>query len=527
MERDTSGWYGFESLYDADGNLIESGTDDSTEKGFRINTISLNASSWVGENFVQMNTKFYRTKTNYFRPTHIVPVDPLSAIRDVNIDTDTLNKSYELGADVERTLVDTLTGKAILLYTQLDQGADSTQDRLDSIRGRTLLRIANTDTRQTERIARLEFDWAGWPDQTLQLNLEQAVNVLDRSLLQTDDRGTGPVPVSVPGANSRVREERYDFLLQDNWSRDIYRVEVGLGAESSTLAQTGDANLSRDFFFFKPHAILGYVPEEGRQVRLRLAREVSQLDLTDFVTATVFEDNDLALGNPNIRPDRTWVSELSFEQRFGRNAIIKLSAFHHWIDDVLDLLPLSSDFEAPGNIGDGRRWGLRLEGTVPLAAIGLDNAKLDLNLLWQDSTVIDPVTGQPRRLSGEGGQGGYRTLGIRNGNIHYYTRVDFRQDFTDQRVAWGWTVAERGRRPLYKVNEFDVNSDGVAVDAYIETTRWWGVKTRLLIENMLDFVNGRDRVLYTGERDLSVVDSVIDSDRHTGRRFTLYINGNF
>jgi hypothetical protein len=335
------------------------------------------------------------------------------------------------------------------------------------------------------------------------------------------------VLVDVPGANSRVKEIRWDLLLQDTWSLGSFDLDMGLGAEASTLSQTGDAELSRDFVFFKPHLVMTYSPGQGKQTRLRLAREVSQLDLTDFVSATVFEDDDLALGNPNIRPDTTWIAEVRHERRFGEASVVSVKAFHHWINDVLDLLPLSPDFEAPGNIGDGRRWGIEVKSTLPLDSISLDNARLDLNALLQDSTVVDPVTGLDRRLSGGGGQGGYRTLALRNENIKYLVRVDFRQDFESARVAWGWTVADRGSRPLFKVNELDVHNDGIAINTFIETTRWFGIKTRLLVENVLDFTRSRDRTLFAGERDLSPMDGMIESNRFTGRRFTLYFNGSF
>jgi hypothetical protein len=527
LERDTSGWYGTENEYDADGRWLTTGPDESTEKGFRINSISLNASSWLGRNFIQLNSRYMTNTSNYFRPTANVARVPGIPSREVIIDTDTTNVQYEIGADLERALGDNLSGKLIFLFVNTDTESDSSRENIDSLLGRTLLRQANTDTGQEETIGRIELDWSGLPDHAVQLNLERAYNVLDRGLLQTDDRGTGPVVVNVPGANSRVEEVRWDGLLQDTWSLGRFDLDLGLGAEASTLRQTGDSELERNFFFYKPHVIFGYASGRGDQTRLRLAREVSQLDLEDFVSATVFEDNDLALGNPNIQPDTTWVSELIHERRFGDVMVIKLTMFHHWISDVLDLLPLSEDFEAPGNIGDGRRWGLKLEGTLPLDWLGLQNARLDLSGLWQDSTVTDPVTGLTRRLSGEGGQGGYRTLGVRNKNIEYSVRADFRQDFQSARVAWGWTIADRADRPLYKVNELDVHNDGVAINAFVETTRWFGIKTSLLVENMLDFTRSRDRTLYSGARELSAVDGFIESNRFTGRRFTLYFSDSF
>ncbi len=526
MERDTSGWTGTESKYNGNGVLLEAGPTDRVEKGFRINSLNLNASSWLGDNFINLNSRLTKDKTNYLQPNS--STSPANRIRDVIIRSTNKNFEYELSGDIGRAFTETLSGKLILLYNNKDQGSDSSQENLDSLLGRTLLRTADTDTERQEQISRLEFDWSGYTGHAVQLNLERAYNVLDRGLVQTDNKGLGPVNVKVPGANSRVNEVRYDMLLQDTWSQGNLNLDMGVGAEASTLEQTGDAELKRDFSFLKPQAALSYKSEQGNQTRLKMAREVSQLDLTDFVSATVFEDDDLALGNPNIRPQTTWVAEVSQEQRFGKEKVIKLTGFHHWIHDVLDLLPLSPTFEAPGNIGDGRRWGVELESTFPLDWTGLRAAKLNVRALWQDSKVTDPVTGLDRRLSNDGGGTGYRTLENLNGNIHYHFRVDYRQDFEQARMAWGWTVADRDKRTLYKVNELDEYSEGTAINTFIETTRWFGIKIRLEAANMLSYDQHRERTLFTGERNLSAVGTKIIRDRrHDISRFGLFLDGNF
>jgi hypothetical protein len=528
LERDTSGWQGTESVFDGNGVLLETGPHNSTERGFRLNSLNLNASTWMGQNFVQFNSRLTLNDTHYVRPNGSVSQIPGGSDRDELIDLKTQNLEYELGLDVERRILDSLVGKLILLHINDDSDSASTQDVTDSILGPILSRIADTQTDSKEQIARLEFDWSGLSQHAMQFNAERAYNVLDRNLVQTDDRGMGPVLIDIPGADSRVKEIRWDFLLQDTVSYGALDLDLGLGAEASTLSQTGDSELKRDFFFFKPFAILGYSPDQSRQSRIRLAREVTQLDLRDFVSATVFEDDDFALGNPNIHPETTWISEISHEQRFGQETVIKLTGFHHWISDVLDLLPLSPDFEAPGNIGDGRRWGVELETTIPLQWLALNGAKLDFRALWQDSVVTDPVTGQKRRLSGDGGGSAYRTLEILNNNIGWRVRVDYRQDFEAARFAWGWTVADRGKRPLYKVNELDVHSEGKAVTAFVETTRWFGIKTRIVMENVLNFKRNRVRTRFEGERDLTPVESIIVRDRqHDVYRIALYLNGSF
>jgi hypothetical protein len=300
-------------------------------------------------------------------------------------------------------------------------------------------------------------------------------------------------------------------------------LDYGLGAETSTISQTGDAEQSRDFFFLKPQAILTWSSEQAQQTKFRVAREVAQLDLNDFVSATVFEDDDLALGNPNLRPDTTWVTEVSHERRFGRLTVIKVRAFHHWISDVLDLLPLSDTFETPGNIGDGRRWGVEIESTIPMDWLGLKGSKFDIKARLQDSTVNDPVTGNSRRLSSPGGDFPI----IYNVENKYAVEMDFRQDFEEHRIAWGWDVITRANRPRYKVNELEIYDDKYVLNLFVETTRWMGVKVRLSGSNVLDSPGYRDRTVFTGRRDLSPVRFREVRDLARDRSVTLSVSGVF
>jgi len=250
------------------------------------------------------------------------------------------------------------------------------------------------------------------------------------------------------------------------------------------------------------------------------------LDFNDFVSATVFEDDDLALGNPDLRPETTWRLELSHERRFGKDGVTKLSAFHDWVSDVEDLLPLTPTFEAPGNIGDGRRWGFELESTLPLERLGLKGAKLDINARWQDSSVVDPVTGHDRVFSVRSAGGRLLPLIYRVEN-EYAITVNFRQDFEAARIAWGWEMRARGERPFFKVNELDVSDEGAEVNTFIETTRWFDTKIRFGAENILDLVETRDRTAFVGERDLSTVDFRELRSRTRGFRVALDVSGSF
>ena len=525
VEKSATGEGGIEDRFNGNNILIEKRVENSIEGGHKLGA-NLNASGWLGETLLQLNTSI----------NHMIEEEPVVSIRTPqsppanprleNFNSDREELEYEIGMNAERSLNSDLTGKAILLFIRDNYDEIDTQQSINAAGIQTRFREADAETIETETIGRLEFDWSGWESHALQLNMEGAHNVLDGSLSQFVNSGLGPVPVDVPGANSRVEELRGDFLLKDTWSLGQFELDYGLGAETSMISQSGDVDLERDFFFVKPHVTFSYAPDQDSQTRIRLAREVAQLDFDDFISATVYEDDDLALGNPNLRPETTWIAELGHEQRFGELSVIKLTLFHHWISNVLDLLPLSATFEAPGNIGDGKRWGIEIENTLPLEWLGLTGARLDLKLRWQDSSVIDPVTGEHRMLSGNSGFGGTPYIDFRDENKYAFI-AEYRQDLDAAKVAWGAYIGMRAERQLYKVNELDAYDEGISLNTFIETTRWFGMKLRFLAENLPNLSQQRDRTAFTGARSLSPVDFREVSVGKEGVRLTFLMSGSF
>jgi outer membrane receptor protein involved in Fe transport len=419
-----------------------------------------------------------------------------------------------------------LQGKAILLFAREHEEGISTQESVESTGARLEFKEAREEAKTTETIARLEFDWSGWTGHALSADIEGAYNVLDNALAVTENSGAGAVIVDVPNGNSRIEEVRGDILFNDIWSPGRWSLDYGLGAEVSTLTQTGDADQQRTFIYIKPKILLSFTPNPFRQSSLRLEREVAQLNFNDFVSTTVFVDNDLALGNPNLKPETTWIAELTHERRFGAQGVVSLKGFHHWIKDVMDLLPVSDKYEVPGNVGDGRRWGMEAAGTMPLDWLNLAGARLNIKLRWQDSAVKDPVTGEDRRLSADGGFSGPPTIHFRSDN-EYVVDIAFRQDRENSAWAWGWDTAFQADRTLFRVNELERFEEGVELNSFVETTRWLGMKIRLEGRNLLDYLEVRDRLAYAGRRGLSAIQRRELRLRKPGRIFTITFSGVF
>jgi hypothetical protein len=529
---------GPEEIFDGDGNLIEKrynfkGHGHNGFEGYDATGFA-NALTWFGETLVQINSKVASQHRNFKTLLTRVPQPPGSGeSRSDLFYQERRNRIIEVGLDAERFLSDNLLAKGIFLYNYTNQYPDDTQRTFDGDGIETRFVISDTEADISEAIARIELNWAGWQDHAVQFNLEGALNILDKTLIQTTDRpGVASVVERVPGGNVRVKEERGDFLTKDTWSLGNITLDYGLGLEISTLSTTGDTEQSRSFTFFKPESLLTYAPNRRMQTRIGIRRDIAQLRLNDFASTTLLEDNELTVGNPDLIPQATWVFDLSQEWRFGEIGVVTLSAYYHSITDVIDLLPIEvagrpdEFFEAVGNIGDGSRTGLRLDSTLSLDWTGLQDARLDMQLGWQDSSVTDPVTGEDRVLRSSGYFNPHPAISFEN-ETEWTFIIDYRQDFEASRFSWGWRAEDQGERPQFKTNEYDLRDASLRLHAFVETTRWWDLNISLGFENLLNFDKSRDRLVFTGLRDLSPVDFREVEHRTIGTDVILTVSGRF
>jgi len=496
------------------GEVAEDRFLDRIGKGHGV-TANLNTETQLSETVLRFNGEVSYKTDSFQKSAREVPRAEGSNERTVVDSEGADTMSFELGGDVQTPLSEAFSLKAIALFSYSDADSFSSQEIRDASGRQVSLEFADSATAQSESIARLEFDWREFDDHTLKLNLEGAYNTLDNALELTRDTGNGPQPVPVPGANTRVEELRGDFALSDSWALGDFALDSELAVETSTIKQSGEVGAERSFFFLKPNLKVTYAPGSSQQTRLAFRRDVAQLDFNDFVSSTNFFDDDLDLGNPDLKPDNTWILELSHERRFGDIGAVELTGFFHWINDVQDLVPVVVDdrlFEVPGNLGDGKRYGLEFEATLPLAPIGLDGARLDLDGRWQHSEVRDPVTGRLRSLSGE---------------RDYEAEIAFRQDFDRARLAWGWSLALQDERSFFGADERDIHDAGPNLNAFIETTRWFGLKLRAKLENILNRDFRRDRRVFERRRALSPRAFREFRDGPRGRSLTLEISGSF
>jgi hypothetical protein len=378
--------------------------------------------------------------------------------------------------------------------------------------------IDNSDNRAGEHVAR--GVWTTKPDMqhTLEFALEGAYNYrrVDRESL------LGPIggpyaPLAVPIASTKVEEDRAEASINDVWRvNPQLTLEAGFNYEASTISQSGDASVDRDFTYSKPRAVATWLPNAEDQWRLSVVRDVSQLDFGDFATGLNSISTSANVGNPLLVPEQTWKSSLQWKRPLGPRGSLSITGFYDDIEDTQDFITVPGVCTTPaftlgactavGNIGDGKRWGGRIEATLPLDSVGIAGGLLKMNVGAQDSEVTDPITLETRQISSE---------------QEFDWVLDFRQDITSMKLAWGGKVNSVGPVPHYRADRFEViEPKDPNVDLFVETTALLGgLLVRVTAANLLDVEKETDRQYVSG----------LDEFRSStmGRNVTITVAGAF
>lgn len=339
--------------------------------------------------------------------------------------------------------------------------------------------------------------WSRPLGEGLQLRLggEAAYNFLEgRAALEEDGE-----PVDLPGARVDVRETRGELQGSAAWRpAPGWTLEAGARLEGSRLRHGGEADLTKELVYLKPRVFVGRRLPGGRELRLRVEREVGQLDFEDFAATASLLSDVVTAGNAELEPETAWVFEAAFEQPLFDTGAVVVTWRHSRIDNVLDRIPVvgpDETFDAPGNLGRGRRDELVLSYTVPLTRFGVAGGLLTGEATWTWSSVTDPTTGERRRISGD------EPL---EGEVH------FTQDLPAWRFRWGVDVTLAESEWEYRFDQVERARTSAWVAAFAEYAPSPVWRIRLKAENLTDRPIRRRRELYAVSRAEGAADTVED-----------------
>jgi len=348
------------------------------------------------------------------------------------------NQEFEVGGDLEFEVGSIGRLKTLFVLNRTENDDEIIQDSIENdTNTRLFSSIADYD--EGETILRTAMT-SNFGRHTLEYGGEAAFNRLDKSFAFNGD----------PLENAVVEEDRYELFVTHSFQlSDKISMQSALTEEFSTIFQDREGETKEHKFqFLKPRVELRYDQTASDQYRLLVERTVSQLNLNDFVASRNVDDDTINFGNPNLEPESSWSSSLSYERRFADDGgSLELEARYDNISDHIDKILIGADDSGVGNTGSAWRRQLNANLNTRFGFVGFPSAVLTVSYTYEESQATDPFTGEKRMM--------------RNSTPHY-VRVNFRHDVENTNFAYGISAHRRSGRErqdvsLYELTDFEIH----------------------------------------------------------------------
>lgn len=320
-----------------------------------------------------------------------------------------------------------------------------------------------------------------------EFGFEIANNKLNTSANETENG----VLLPVDGADVIVEEWRAELFATFSYEvNSTFTLEGGITAEFSQISVSGDTDQTQKFDFIKPRLSATYKVNNNNTLTLESEHRVGQLNFNDFASSTEASDDSSTLGNPDLKPDQTTEIAATYDWTFSERGSLKIKAFYQWRSDILEQVILETDesedevSQGLGNAGDARFWGFVADLNLPLDYI-LPDALLEISYKYNDSQFYDSIISADRTI---------------NDYSPNWTSFKFRQDVISQKFAWGIEYWGDFLDTSYRVDEIQTFGGNKRLRFFIETTRFFGLKTQLEISNLNTARYTRSRYFYQKDR---------------------------
>ncbi len=412
-------------------------------------------------------------------------------------------KNYEISSDYEFGVAG---GRLKLVaFRRFEHSPSENVFRQDFTGGRSpegsqFNRVAD----EAETIGRSEFSWkSGKADWSI--SAEAAYNFLDSKSELFELVGGEFVQEPLNNPNTRVAEKRGQIIL--SYGRPLsptLTLQTQIGGEYSELKQTGGGGLTRQFWRPKGQVSLAWKASPKLDISAKLQRKVGQLNFFDFLASVDVQDDNNNVGNPNLVPPQSWLSELELNRKLGAAGSINLKLQYEKYSDIVDQIPILTGGEAPGNLRDSAdRYSAETNMTFLFDSLGWKGAKLDLSGYYQKGRLKDPLTGVSRRFGGE---------------RRWTWGVDFRHDIPNSKWAYGFGADDQSEAEFLRL-DFSVREFRTKPQTFVfaEHKDIFGLKVRASLINLIGQKEKFREVYYTADR----LDGDVDQFRYTTSEYGL------
>lgn len=379
----------------------------------------------------------------------------------------------------------------------------------NSVNGATRTGYRRSDE-SGETVGRAVLRVQRWSTVSFETGIEAASNWLEGdSALVVDG-----VLTQVPGSRARVEERRGEGFASGVWQAvPSLALEAGLRVEVSSFSpRRGEET---QFDFAKPSAALTWTPTPQRLVRMRIEREVGQLNFNDFVAEASLNNGSVTGGAGLLIPTQTLRAEVAFEQQFWERGALVAAVRRERLNDVIDRAPVTGPmgvFDIRRNIGSGVRDVVEVNSTLPLDMGGIPGGLLKAGVKAVRSELTDPTTGEPRAFSGQPA---------------LEWNAAFTQDLPDWNATWGVNISGASERTTYRFDRTEAWKAEPYASAFVDYTPRSDVTVRLEINNLTARPSWNLREVYAGPRHMTDLQYLERRDDETYRNLRLSLRKSF
>jgi len=501
-------------------DLRDAATGNLLEHRRKINTIREHdpfvSGSWAlehgNDDSIHLNARWGPSTFYLEQKNHVTPVG--GPERDDQLIEDYKTPVIELGGDISRPL-----GNGAIKFVGL-----ATRRKKDNFDASYVRNLGGTEVvggfeqvdkaKLQETIGRVSYSQPQLFGFAFETGLEVAYNKLvdNLDLFLLDDEG-GRTRIDLPIDDATVSEIRGEAYV--NAGRALsktVRLDLGLRYEASKLKVRGDATADRTLRFLKPSITLDWRPGKGWHTQASLRRTVAQLDFYDFISSAELSSDRVNGGNADLQPQRTWETRLLAEKPILGDGLIKLQLGYDLVQLLQDRILTEDGFDAPGNLGTGRRAFADFTLDAPLSSLGLSGVRWKTQVTLQRTRVEDPIWHTDRRWT------------------DYWPSFEWLSELRRDKGAFSYGIAvqDRDRFYLFRTDEIYSNWNGGPYGtAFVEYRPDSRTTIRFDADNIFDTDAVAHRVLYRPNRTNPDPKFIEDRERNIHRALKITVKRSF